>query len=88
MPKIPKPTHITCKQRQLGKQTRVSLKSKEHSASKGLVIHTYLCGPPKTQSMQGDRYFMLLIDSYSSITSINFLKEKSKDLDKLKLSKH
>lgn len=51
------------------------------------LVHINLCGPTRTTSMQGERYFMLLIDDYSSMTWVTFLKEKSEALEKFKAFK-
>ena len=40
------------------------------------IIHTDLCGPTKTKILQGDHYFMLLINDYTRMTWVTFLKEK------------
>jgi hypothetical protein len=37
--------------------------------------------------LQGDMYFMLLIDDYSRMTWVTFLREKSDALDKFKAFK-
>jgi len=51
------------------------------------LVHTDLCGPAKIRSVQGDRYFMLLIDDYSWMMWVAFLKEKIEALDKFKVFK-
>ena len=51
------------------------------------IIQTELCGPAKTKILQGDRYFMLLIDDYTRMTWVAFLKEKSEDFEKFKIFK-
>ena len=51
------------------------------------IIHTDLCGPIRTKSMQGDRYFMFLIDDYTRMTWVAFLKEKSEAFEKFKIFK-
>jgi hypothetical protein len=77
-----------CKHCQHGKQTRVSFKTKEHSTSKPLqLIHTDLCGPTRTKILQGEHYFMLLIDDYTRMTWVSFLKNKSEAIDKFKVFK-
>lgn len=47
-----------------------------------------LCGPTKTRSSCGDRYFMLLIDDYSRMTWETFLKEKLEALYRFKSFKY
>ena len=40
-------------------------------------MHTDVCGPMKTPSQNGNRYFMLFIDDFTRMTWVYFLKEKS-----------
>ena len=35
-----------------------------------------LCGPTRTKSTYGEHYFMLIIDDYTRLTWVYFLKEK------------
>lgn len=48
------------------------------------LIHIDICGPTRTKGMQGEMYFMLLIDEYSRMTWVTFLKEKSEAFEKFK----
>jgi transposase InsO family protein len=48
------------------------------------LVHTDLCGPTRTQSLQGEKYFMFLIDDYSRMTWVTFLKEKYEAFEKFK----
>ncbi|GBP34018.1 Retrovirus-related Pol polyprotein from transposon TNT 1-94 [Eumeta japonica] len=41
------------------------------------IMHTDVCGPFKTVSLGGSRYFILFIDDYSRYTYIYFLKNKN-----------
>ena len=67
-----------CKPCQHGKQMRVSFKTKEYSTSKPLeLVHIDLHGPKRTQNLKGESYFMFLIDDYTRMTWVTFLKEKS-----------
>ncbi|XP_059073266.1 uncharacterized protein LOC131874064 [Cryptomeria japonica] len=66
LPILSKPLNIVCKECLKGKQTKVSFKSKEHSSSSPLqLVHTDLCGPTRTQSINGEKYFMLFVDDYT-----------------------
>ena len=57
--------------------TKSSLKSKTYTSKEVLeIVHTYLCGPIEVQSYQGDKYIMLLVDDYSRMMTIIFLKKK------------
>ncbi|XP_059623068.1 uncharacterized protein LOC132266233 [Cornus florida] len=67
-----------CKAYQQGKQTKVSFHSKEINSSKALdLIYMDLCGPTRTTSIGGSKYFMILIDDFSRMVWVYFLKEKS-----------
>jgi hypothetical protein len=66
MPNITKPSNTICKQCQHGKLSRMSFNTKEYTTSKPLeLVHTDLCGPTRTKSLQGENHFMLLIDDYT-----------------------
>ena len=88
LPKIIKPSNPICKHCQLGKQTRVSFKTKEHSSSKPLeLVNTNLYGPTRTKSLQGESYFMLFIDDFTRMCWVFFLKEKLEAFQKFKAFK-
>ena len=77
LPKITKPSNPICRHYQLGKKTRVRLKTKEHSTSKPLeLVHTDIFGPTRTKSMQGESYFIMFIDDFTRMAWVFFLKEK------------
>lgn len=86
--KIVKPINLVCKECQLGTQTRISFQRKQYT-SDGLLdlVHADLCGPTNDKSVQGDKYFMLLIDDYSRMMWVIFLKGKYEALDKFKIFK-
>ena len=72
----------------LSVQIPTSFKIKEHKTSQELeIIHTDLCGPKSTKIFQGEHYFMLLIDDYTRMTWVTFLKEKSEAFIKFKAFK-
>ena len=75
LPKIIVPLNSVCRHCQHGNQTIASFKIKEHMTSHLLEID--LCGPTRTKILQGDHYFMFLIDDYTRMTWVAFLKEKS-----------
>ena len=78
LPKIVVPLNYVCKHCQHGKQTRAGFKIKEHMTSHPLeTIQTDLSGPTRTKILQGYHYFMLLIDDYTRMRWVEFLKEKS-----------
>ena len=78
MSKLTNPTNSICEQCQHGKQTRVHFKTKEHSSTKPLeFVHNDLCGPTKSKGLNGEKYFMLLIDDYTRMTWVCLLDRKS-----------
>ena len=78
LPKLKKPNNIMCKQCQLGKMTRSSFKSKTYTSKEVLeLVHIDLYGPIEVQSYKGDKYIMLLVDDYSRMMTVMFLKHKS-----------
>ena len=88
LPKIIKPSKPICKHCQIGKKTRVRFKTKENSTTKPLeLIHMDLCGPTRTKIIYGEHYFMFIIDDYTRMTWLYFLKEKSKAFEKFKTYK-
>ena len=75
MPKIIKPPNHMCRHCLHGKQTKTRFKVKEHTTSHLLeLIHTDICGPTRTKRFKGEYYFMLLIDDYTRMTWVTFLK--------------
>jgi hypothetical protein len=88
MPKVIKPSDSVYKHCQIGKQIRASLKKKEHSTTKPLeIIHIDLCGPTRTKSVYEEHYFMLIIDDYTRMYWVYFLKQKSEAFEKFKTYK-
>jgi transposase InsO family protein len=88
MPHITKPTNTLCKHCQQGKQTKTRFKSKEYSTTKPLeIVHIDLVGPTTTKGLKGERYFMLLVDDYTRMTAVCFLKNKSEAFENFKIYK-
>ena len=89
LPKISKPNDYVCKPCQMGKLTHKQLKSKNFaSTDKPLqLVHMYLCGPSIKEGIGKEIYFMLVIDDYSRLTWVAFLKEKSEVFEKFKIFK-
>jgi hypothetical protein len=83
-----KPTNTLCKHCQQGKQTKTKLKSKEYSTTRPLeIVHTDLVGPTTTKGLKGEKYFMLLVDDYTRMTAVCFLKNKSEAFENFKIYK-
>jgi transposase InsO family protein len=88
MPQITKPTNTLCKHCQQGKKTKTRFKSKEYSTTRPLeIVHTDLVGPTKTKGLKGEKYFMLLVDDYTRMTVVFFLKNKSEAFENFKIYK-
>lgn len=82
---LSKPENTLCKECQLGKMSSSTFKGKPFTIENLLdLVHTDLCGPMKTRSVKGDRYFMILTDDCSRMMWVTFLKDKSKDFGKFK----
>ena len=73
----------------MGKLTRTQFESKNFtSIEKPLqLVHMDLCGPSRKEGTGRERYFMLVIDDYSRLRWVSFLKEKSKAFEKFKVFK-
>jgi hypothetical protein len=88
MPKISKLENIVYKSCQFGKKSRVQFKAREHLTTPPLdLIYIDLCGLTSTQSPQGEKYFILLIDDYIGMTWVGLLKHKFKDFEKFNIFK-
>jgi len=63
----------------------VSFNTKEYSTSKPLkIVHTNIYGPIRIKKLHGEIYFMFLIDDYTKMTWVRFLKNKFEAFDKFK----
>jgi transposase InsO family protein len=51
------------------------------------IVHTDLVGPTTTKGLKGEKYFMLLVDDYTRMTAIFFLRNKSEAFEKFKVYK-
>ena len=60
-------------------KTKVQFKTKEYATTNPLqIVHTDLCGPIRTNGLNGVQYLTLLIDDYTRMTWVCFLNKKSK----------
>jgi hypothetical protein len=89
LPRISKPQDSMCKPCQVGKKNRTHFKSKSFtSTEKPLqLVHMDLCGPSRQEDIGKENYFMLIIDDYSRLTWVAFLKEKAEAFEKFKIFK-
>jgi hypothetical protein len=68
-----KSTNTLCKHCQQGKKTKTKFKSNEYSTKKPLeIVRIDLVGPTTTKGLKGERYFMLLVDDYTRMTTVFF----------------
>jgi transposase InsO family protein len=51
------------------------------------IMHIDLVGPTTTKSLKGDKYFMLLVDDYTRMIAVCFLKNKSEAFENFKIYK-
>ena len=89
LPKLTKPSNIMCQECILAKQKKVSFPSKKFGTIEKLeLVDTNLSGPSRTRGFYEERYFMILVDDFTRIMWIAFLKEKSKAFEKFKIFKN
>lgn len=74
---------VTCVE---GKLTRKSFPFKASNRSKRVLdlVHTDVCGPMRTQTVSGKRYFLTFTDDYSRMTKVYLLRTKDEVSLKLK----
>ncbi len=80
------PLHHICEACVKGKHQRTSFpKDGATKASQLLeIVHTNVCGPMRTTSHGGARYFLTFIDDFSRKTHVYFLKAKGEAFEKFK----
>ncbi|KAL4352088.1 hypothetical protein GQ457_06G029360 [Hibiscus cannabinus] len=68
-----------CEPCKLGKQHRLPFPKEEvwRASEKLQLVHTNICGPHRTLSLGGNKYFILFIDDFTRMTWVYFMKEKS-----------
>ncbi|CAL9025450.1 unnamed protein product [Prunus brigantina] len=70
---------VVCDGCMQGKQHRDSfpLESSWRATSPLELVHTDICGPMKSESLSGNRYFLLFTDDYSRMSWVYFIRNKS-----------
>jgi transposase InsO family protein len=78
MPKVNDDTCV-CDICQMGKQTRLPFPKNQsrRALSKLQLVHSDVCGPMRTSTLNGSRYFVLFIDDLTRMCWVYFLKMKS-----------
>jgi hypothetical protein len=51
------------------------------------IVHTDIVGPTTSNGLKGEKYFMLLVDDYTRMTVVFFLKNKSEAYENFKIYK-
>ena len=76
-------TSNTCETCIAGKMTTTPFKRLERTSKQPLeLIHTDVCGPMRTNSLGGAKYFVTFIDDYSRMSHVCFMKQKSEVINK------
>ena len=85
IPSLKKPDVGLCKNCQIGKMGKTSFKRKNYHLEDVLEIaHNDLCGPIRIESYSGEFFFIFVVDDYSRMLIVMYLKEKLEDLQKFK----
>lgn len=88
-PKITKPTNTIYKEYILAKHIKTSFPCKKFTTTEKLeIVHTDLNSPMKTKGFYGEKYFMILVDDFSRMMWVLFLKEKYEAFDKFQIFKN
>ena len=70
------------------KKQGLSSRKKEHSTTRPQdLVHTDLCGPTRSKGLNGEEYFMLLIDDFTRMIWVCLLKKKSEAFGCFKIFK-
>nr|GEX63872.1 retrovirus-related Pol polyprotein from transposon TNT 1-94 [Tanacetum cinerariifolium] len=72
-----------CSARAMGKSTKKSYKPKSEDTNqkKLYLLHMDLCGPMHTESVNGKKYILVIVNDYSRFTWVKFLRSKDEALD-------
>jgi transposase InsO family protein len=83
------PLHHVCEACIKGKHQRTSFLNDEATRASKLLelVHSDVCGPMKTTSRGGARYFVTFIDDFSRKINVYLLKAKGEVFDKFKAYK-
>ena len=87
LPKFGKIAKTICGACQMGKQTKAShQKVNVIATSRWLeLLHVYLMGPTRVESLGGKIYIMVIVDDFSRYTWVEFLREKSEACEKMEV---
>lgn len=81
MPVVLSPIEV-CDVCQFGKQTRIPFPINQswRAVEKLQLVHSDVCGPMSSPSLNGSKYFVLFIDDFSRFCWVYFLQQKSEVL--------
>ena len=87
---VSKLNHTSCEICLQGKQTKakISKNPKDRKTKPLELIHSDICGPMETKTINGARYFITFIDDYSRYTTIYITKTKGELIKVFKLYKN
>ncbi|GJS33170.1 copia protein [Tanacetum coccineum] len=85
LPKLKFVKYHLCSSYELGKAKRESFHTKTTPSSKRRLqlLHMDLCGPMRVESINGNKYVLVIIDDYSRYTWTHFLRSNDEILDVL-----
>ena len=73
----------------MAKHNKIYFPSKKFTTIEKLeIVHTDLSSPSKTRGFYGERYFMILVDEFTRMMWVAFLKKKSEAFEKFKIFKN
>nr|GEW46322.1 retrovirus-related Pol polyprotein from transposon TNT 1-94 [Tanacetum cinerariifolium] len=83
LPKLKFEKDYLCSACAMGKSTTKSHKpkSKDTNQEKLYLLHMDLCGPMRTESVNGKKNILVIVDDYSRFTWVKFLRSKDEALD-------
>nr|GEX70355.1 retrovirus-related Pol polyprotein from transposon TNT 1-94 [Tanacetum cinerariifolium] len=83
LPKLKFEIDHLCSACVMGKSTKKTHKSKfeDTNQEKLYLLHMDICRPMRVESINGKKYFLVIIDDYSRFTWVKFLRSKDETLD-------
>nr|GEU34406.1 Gag-Pol polyprotein [Tanacetum cinerariifolium] len=83
IPKLKFEKDHLCSACAMGKSTKKSHKPKSEDTNqeKLYLLHMDLCGPMRTESVNGKKYILVIVDDYSRFTWVKFLRSKDEAPD-------
>ena len=83
LPKIIKPTNVICKECFLTKWKKITFSNNNFTTTTKLeIVCIDLSGPKKTRGIYDENYFKIIVDDFTRIMWVAFLKENFKAFEK------